>query len=381
MDFLGTLSIVLELSWILLYIHHDGKAPTILRVARITKLAVRSKEIFRLFAASTKMFRLYRPLVNHLKAFASDRVNKTFETKNFIDDDGEEKRSYTKQQLRILDRVKAKTQEVNEAFAFRVSAICMILTIILPFLQISTTDYSPTAWIMNMKMMGRNEFNTNGNADHFFQKMNKYFHTKRIALAEVEFESPYLNKTYSLKYIHHELRIEAEEINHDSYWIYTSDLIDQAITNEIVAENILELDLTQTKQYFLASTTFDLTNQIKWVATFSMLSTTLVILVIFFGTQFMTTICVDMLITPLSEALLYGADQHEMFQVEHAKEMKLEAEDIGLKDKIHHLLGNHAHSNSFHNHKNDDDRNRIALEIETDAAADIIENGDDKHHH
>lgn len=352
LDLVGTLSIILELTWIDFFIHHSGRAPTILRVTRVTKLAVRSKEMYKLFIASTRMVRLYRPLVTHITNYTGQRLKSLVKQHSFSSHHShhhqqqhtstalfsstssmqqqelsatttaatqrlasqDEEPLYTSKQLVTLDRIQAKTREVNEAFAFRVAGICMILCIIIPFLQNSSVDNSPSAWITYMKMIGKDSNATEYTVSNLFRKMEHYYHPKDIHLYSVYFESPYFNHTWQEEYIFHEVRSDALGEYDSSYSIPNTILLSQP--NYVLEHPFLD-PLGSTS--FQVKATFDMSPDIILTAAFSMLTTTLVILVIFFGTSIITDICYDTLICPLTDVLLYDLDQEELFQAELAK--------------------------------------------------------------
>jgi len=157
-----------------------------------------------------------------------------------------------------------------------------------------------------MKMTGRDNTTTMHDVDNMFRKMENYFHPKPSKLYSVYFESPYINESISFDYIEEEVRTDAKDEYLSHYSISNSVLLADSRVFHIE-----DPSCTTCMSTFHVRLTIDRTENIKNEAAFSMLATTLVIFVIFFGTKVVTDICDDIIITPMTDELILLLDKEQ----------------------------------------------------------------------
>ena len=173
MDVIGTLSIILDIGWIANEFLPSGALASqgsVIRATRAAKLGARYGRLLRLM-------RLMK-LTRFLPCF------------NTGDDDTFEP---------TMSAIKKVSEELSSMLSLRTAALTMLLVIVVPFLSYQVTDYSPTAWATNFKVIAKNESTTFYDIENLARKCNNYYHPKDSTLIYLLVESPY-NPTFEEHY-------------------------------------------------------------------------------------------------------------------------------------------------------------------------------------
>ena len=168
MDILGTLSIILDIGYISGSFLPSGTSASgsILRATRTAKLGARYGRLMRIL--KVLRFVKYCPCVKN----------------------EEEEAEPTASSLRKV------TTQLSGIISQRVAAMVMIIVIIVPFLSYDTKDHSTSAWLKNLKTVAKNSSST-WELPEMAARMERFYKSKDIRLAELTVESPHTNNVYS----------------------------------------------------------------------------------------------------------------------------------------------------------------------------------------
>jgi hypothetical protein len=165
MDVIGTLSLILDIGWIAdLFIPQGAVSGqgSVIRATRAAKLGARYGRLLRLM-------RLMK-LTRFLPCFG-----------------GGEEESFEP----TMSAIKKVSEELSAMLSLRTAALTMLLVIVVPFLATSVTDYSPTAWIDNIKLTAKNESVTDYDIMHLAEKCQHYYEPKDDKLLFLSIQSPW----------------------------------------------------------------------------------------------------------------------------------------------------------------------------------------------
>lgn len=171
MDTLGTLSIILDIGWIA-----DAFIPTgsvsgtgsVLRATRAAKLGARYGRLLRLL----KLMRFTR----YLPCFGSAG--------------GEGEAEPT------MSAIKRVSEELQAVLSLRTAALVMLLVIVVPFMSYEVTDFSPNAWVDQIKLQAKNQTATYYEISNLARKCNNFYSPKDDQLLYLSVESPYIEGNY-----------------------------------------------------------------------------------------------------------------------------------------------------------------------------------------
>eukprot|EP01038_Epipyxis_sp_PR26KG_P015310 gene15310-20632_t len=169
LDIIGTLSILLDVSWITSLFLPDGALRgqgSVIRATRTAKLGARYGRLLRLM----KVLKF----VNTLPCFS------LFSSK---EDEYEP----------TLTAIKRVSNELSSVLSMRVALLVLIIVIVVPFLSYAYTDYSPGAWLNTMKIMAKNENTTSADLTNLIRKIHNFYAPKDTWANYVYIESPYLS--------------------------------------------------------------------------------------------------------------------------------------------------------------------------------------------
>lgn len=208
MDVIGTLSIILDIGWIANEFLPSGALASqgsVIRATRAAKLGARYGRLLRLM-------RLMK-LTRFLPCF------------NTGDDDTFEP---------TMSAIKKVSEELSSMLSLRTAALTMLLVIVVPFLSYQVTDYSPTAWATNFKVIAKNESTTFYDIENLARKCNNYYHPKDSTLIYLHVESPY-NPTFEEHYNTRAVLRNNNKIEYDfDYYVSEAELA--ASTNPYAAQ-------------------------------------------------------------------------------------------------------------------------------------------------
>ena len=172
MDLIGTISIILDIS----YIYHGflpsgtSTSGSILRATRTAKLGARYGRLMRL-----------------LKVLKFVKILPCSKSSDEEDDEP------TASSLRKV------TTQLASIISQRVAAMVMIIVIVVPFLAYVAEDHSTSAWLKNMKSFAKQSWSTNEVPDMAL-RMQRFYASKDIRLAELTVESPYPSSVVNMKW-------------------------------------------------------------------------------------------------------------------------------------------------------------------------------------
>lgn len=179
MDFIGTLSIILDIGWIAdEFMPEDSSASrkgSLLRAARAAKLGARYGRLMRLM----KLFRFFK----FLPCFNSEDIPPEAEP--------------------TMSAVRKVSNELSSVLARRVAALVMLIVIVVPFLSYEVTDNSMAAWLENLKLVAKNETVTQYDLAYTTRKFRNFYDHKAQKPFKVHIESPYtetFHKSYTIPY-------------------------------------------------------------------------------------------------------------------------------------------------------------------------------------
>lgn len=174
-DLIGTLSIMLDIGWISgLFIPSGAvsRSGSVLRATRAAKLGARYGRLLR-------MLRLMR-FTRFLPCFQSG-AEQTFEP--------------------TMSAIKRVSEQLSAGVSLRTAALVMILVIVVPFLSYTVIDFSPTAWIDNMKDVAKDSSTRRSDLADIAGQCRRFYEQKDDGLLSVKIESPWVEDP--LKQDHH----------------------------------------------------------------------------------------------------------------------------------------------------------------------------------
>ncbi len=168
MDFLGTLSILLDIGWVSNSFLSGGsvRRGSVLRATRAAKLGARYGRILRLM----KLMKLTKwcPCLRS----------------NVADDVKAEP---------TLSAVVKISNELTGTISRRVAMLVVTIVIVVPFLAYSATDFSPDAWMAVLKTTAKSRNCSSHDIEHFIHKFIHFYHYKDYKVEDVTVQSPYFN--------------------------------------------------------------------------------------------------------------------------------------------------------------------------------------------
>jgi hypothetical protein len=166
MDFIGTISIILDIGWISDYFLPNGALSgqgSVIRATRAAKLGARYGRLLRLM----RMMKM-SVLLPCLRSAEETEYEPT------------------------MSAIKRVSEQLAAMLSQRTAALTMLLVIVVPFLSYSVTDESPTSWLTNIKVTAKNESVTSYDLDNLIRKCRNYYEPKDRQLLYLRIESPYV---------------------------------------------------------------------------------------------------------------------------------------------------------------------------------------------
>lgn len=169
MDFLGTLSILLDIGWISEQMFGGGGSDTVrrgsvLRATRAAKLGARYGRILRL-----------------MKLMKLAKMCPCLKSKHEADAEAEP----------TLSAVVKISQELTGTISRRVALLVVLVVIVVPFLNYSVTDFSPDAYLGVIKNLAKRPNCNQTEVEHFMGKFQRFYRHKDLRVSEIEVQSPY----------------------------------------------------------------------------------------------------------------------------------------------------------------------------------------------
>jgi hypothetical protein len=150
MDLIGNFSIILDIGWIANKFIPSGTISTqgsVIRATRAAKLAARYGRLMRIM-------RFIR-LIKFLPCFGNMDSKDEFEP--------------------TMSAIKKVSDDLSNMLSLRTAALVLILVIVLPFLNYTVVDYSPNAWVTNLKMLAKNETTTWHDISNAARKLEDFY--------------------------------------------------------------------------------------------------------------------------------------------------------------------------------------------------------------
>ena len=166
MDFLGTVSILLDIGWVsdTFLGGQSVKSGSVLRATRAAKLGARYGRILRLMK-----------LIKFTKWCPCLQTNVTEDVK-------------TEPTLSAVVKI---SSELTGTISRRVALLVVSIVIIVPFLAYSVTDYSAEAYIQVLQTMARQSSCTTVDMELYMDKFAKFYTVKDVQVRQITVNSPY----------------------------------------------------------------------------------------------------------------------------------------------------------------------------------------------
>jgi hypothetical protein len=295
MDIIGTLSIILDISWIADTFIPQGAVSgqgSVIRATRAAKLGARYGRLLRLM-------RLMK-LTRFLPCFNS----------------GEED-SYEP----TMSAIKKVSEELSGMLSLRTAALTMLLVIVVPFMNYEVTDKSPTAWGTNFKVTAKNETTTFYDLSNLARKCNNYYEPKDAKLLYLKIESPYTEVFEQHYHTRKVLRSSNIEEYVFSYYVSESELA--ASGNPYAAEWLDSGDSTSRPGYikFEVDMNMDMTVPNQQISMFGILIIILVIVVLVGFTASYSSAVNRLVVQPL-EKMMGTLRSSAMLMINSLKELE-----------------------------------------------------------
>jgi hypothetical protein len=288
MDLVGTVSIILDIGWIVNLFIPSGAVSasgSVLRATRAAKLGARYGRLLRLL-------RLLK-FVRFLPCF-----------KTGLSDDFEP----------TMSAIKRVSEQLSARLSLRTAALVMIMVIVVPFLSYENKDYSPNAWVTHMKMVAKNESTTLYDIVNVARKCRNFYLPKDSKVLHIKIESPRIAEPFVVDYDTRRI-LRASNI-----LMYPSDYF--------VYKNMTEV-------YYNVELKMDMTIHNQSIAMFSILLIVLVIIVLFVFTAAYSQAVNELVVRPLEKMMttLRSSALLMIKSVEQLSSVK-EKEDPEFKKKV-----------------------------------------------
>lgn len=306
MDIIGTLSLILDIGWISELFLPQGALSgqgSVIRATRAAKLGARYGRLLRLM-------RLMK-LTRFLPCFASSEED-TYEP--------------------TMSAIKKVSEELSAMLSLRTAALTMLLVIVVPFLAYVTTDYSPTAWITNIKMVAKNESTTDYDITNIARKCQHFFVPKDHDLEYLRIESPWTDvfeEEYDTRRVLRHSNIQKYE---SSYYVPVETL--QASSNPWAAHWLANGDTTDRTGYvkFNVDLHMDMTEPNQESSMFGILLILLVIFVLVGFTASYSSSVNRLVVMPL-EKMMTTLRSSAMLMINSLKELENANPEDEAKEK------------------------------------------------
>ena len=166
MDFLGTLSILLDIGWISdsFSSGQSVRRGSVLRATRAAKLGARYGRILRLM----KLMKLAK-MCPCLKSNIDDAV----------------------QAEPTLSAVVKISTELTGTISRRVAMLVVLTVIVVPFLSYSVIDYSPDAFMVLLRQQLKHSYCDQSQVDNIVHKFDTFYKFKDMKMIDITYQSPY----------------------------------------------------------------------------------------------------------------------------------------------------------------------------------------------
>ena len=267
MDLVGTVSIILDIGWIVYLFIPSGAmsaSGSVLRATRAAKLGARYGRLLRLL-------RLLK-FVRFLPCF-----------KTGLSDDFEP----------TMSAIKRVSEQLSARLSLRTAALVMIMVIVVPFLSYENTDKSPNAWVTHMKMVAKNENTALYDIVNVARKCHNFYLSKDSKVLHIKIESPRITEPFVMDYDTRRI-LRASNI-----LMYSSDYFVYNMTEH----KSKDVDVSTQKVYYNVELKMDMTIHNQSVAMFSILLIVLVIIVLFVFTAAYSQAVNELVVRPLEKMM------------------------------------------------------------------------------
>ena len=298
MDLVGTVSIILDIGWIVNLFIPSGAVSasgSVLRATRAAKLGARYGRLLRLL-------RLLK-FVRFLPCF-----------KTGLSDDFEP----------TMSAIKRVSEQLSARLSLRTAALVMIMVIVVPFLSYENKDYSPNAWVTHMKMVAKNENTTLYDIVNVARKCRNFYLPKDSKVLHIKIESPWIAEPFVVDYDTRRILRASNLLMYPSDYVYN-----------MTEHKSKDADVSTQKVYYNVELEMDMTIHNQSVAMFSILLIVLVIIVLFVFTAAYSQAVNDLVVRPLEKMMttLRSSALLMIKSVEQLSSVK-EKEDPEFKKKV-----------------------------------------------
>jgi len=301
MDFIGTVSIILDIGWIANLFIPSGTmkaSGSVLRATRAAKLGARYGRLLRLL----RMLKFVR-FLPCFKTGLSDEFEPT------------------------MFAIKRVSEQLSARLSLRTAALVMILVIVVPFLSYQDNDYSPYAWVTHMKMVAKNESTVLYDIDNVARKCNNFYLPKDSKVLSMKIESPWITETFVKNYD------TGRNLRASNILLYSSDYyVSKSVLSEYKSKYA---DASKDKVFFNVMLKMDMTRPNESVAMFNILLIVLVIIVLFVFTAAFSQAVNDLVVRPL-EKMMTTLRTSALLMIKSVEELSSakEKDDPEFKKKV-----------------------------------------------
>lgn len=201
-----------------------------------------------------------------------------------------------------MSAIKKVSNELSSVISLRVAALVMIIVIIVPFLNYTVTEYSPNAWITNMKLAAKNESVTEYEIENLIRKCNNFYKPKPSRLFSVEVESPFLSGPIHKKYRTRDVLRESNLVRFESAYLVANDTLAQS-TNPNAVKHLLSSSASSSYAKFEVKILVDYTTRNQFSSLYGILIIILVIVVLFSFTASFNAVVNQLVVKPLEKMM------------------------------------------------------------------------------
>lgn len=303
LDFVGNLSLLIDISWIA-----DSFIPNSTQANDVS--VIRAVRAARLGARYGRLLRLIRIL----------RVVKQLNVC------GRESNDYEP----TMSAIKKVSEDLSMVLSLRVAILVVVLIIIVPFLNYTPNDYSYNVWVINFRLAAKNPNITYAEVEHLAWKCAHFYSSQDSRLHSIFVESPYLPSSYSASYKTRDLLRDDNIYSYESQVYIKNSTLAQS-TNPNAAQYLLPAnqvgrDARYGSTEFFVTLKFDETVPAEYNALYNILTIVLVIIVLFVFTESFNDAISKLVVRPL-EKMLTTLRNSAMMMLKTLKSLETAKED------------------------------------------------------
>lgn len=189
-----------------------------------------------------------------------------------------------------MKSIKKVADELSSVLSLRIAFLVLIIVIIMPFLAYQVTDFSPNAWLDNMRMVAKNETVTFYDISFSAYKCKKFYERKDVKVLHTLIQSPWTNTSVQTYQTRDTLR-QGNIVKYlSSYHVNVSTLLSSGVPSAIDSIS-KHYTSKESEVYFDVNLHLDMTIPNEQNAMFSIIIILLVIFILFAFTGSFNRFC------------------------------------------------------------------------------------------